>query len=351
MKSFAPAATGIFCALGAAALFGASTPLAKALIGGVSPWLLAGLLYLGAGMGLAASRLSAVISGKRSEAPLRWHNLGWLAVIVLCGGIAGPVLLMLGLTVTDAATAALLLNLEGLATLAIAWMVYRENIDLRIGIGAAAILLGAGVLSWQGTIGLGFGTLAIAAACLCWGIDNNLTRKLSGADPLTLAMIKGLAAGAINILLAAAQGAAWPSWTAIASAMLVGFAGYGLSLVLFIYALRQLGAARTGAYFSLAPFIGAAVAIVGFAEPLSLRLVAAGLLMALGLYLHLIERHEHEHSHGEQAHEHAHRHDAHHQHTHAPTDPPGEPHAHWHRHALLIHRHLHYPDIHHRHGH
>lgn len=344
---------GVPLALGSAVLFGASTPLAKGLLGGISPWLLAALLYLGAGIGLAllqgarrALRLPA------AEAPLRRADLPWLALIVLTGGIAGPVLLLQGLARTDAASAALLLNLESLATLAIAWLVFRENVDRRLLAGAAAILAGAALLSWQGQgSGLGLGSLLIAAACVAWGIDNNLTRKLSAADPVQIAMVKGLAAGTVNLLLAVQQGAALPQPDLVLAASLVGFLGYGVSLVLFVLALRHLGTARTGAYFALAPFLGAVLAVLLLGEPATPHLLLAGGLMGVGLWLHLTERHQHAHTHRHIAHEHRHRHDEHHGHTHALGDPKGEPHTHWHEHAPLRHEHPHYPDLHHRHSH
>lgn len=344
---------GIGYALGSAALFGASTPFAKALLGDVSPWLMAGLLYFGVGIGLGAYRLVDFFGlNARREAPLRRADLAWLIAVIVFGGVAGPVLLMLGLISTPASTAALLLNLESIATLAIAWLVYRENVDLRIGIGAAAILLGAVILSWDGgALVLSPGSFAIVGACLCWGIDNNLMRRLSGADPVQIAMIKGLAAGAVNITLSLMLGNSLPPLLATAQAMAIGFIGYGVSLVMFIYALRHLGSARTGAYFSLAPFIGAFVSVLAFGDTVSPALLIAGLLMALGLYLHLVEHHEHEHEHGPLAHEHSHTHDEHHQHVHAAGDPAGEQHTHWHQHATLRHRHPHYPDMHHRHRH
>jgi len=341
-------------AIASAALFGASTPFAKLLLGGgTGPWLLAALLYLGSGIGLgmiAATR--AILRAPRSEATLARTDLPWLALIVLFGGVAGPVLLMIGLASTPAASAALLLNLEGLATMAIAWLVLRENVDRRLLLGAFAILAGAVLLSWQGGAqGIGFGALAIAGACFAWGIDNNLTRKLSAADPVQIAMIKGLAAGAVNLILAFALGARLPPLFAVAGAGIVGFLGYGVSLVLFVLALRHLGTARTGAYFSTAPFIGAVLAIALLHEPFTARLVIAGALMALGLYLHLSEAHEHEHTHDALDHEHAHVHDEHHRHAHDADDPPGEPHTHRHHHAPLSHKHPHYPDLHHRHSH
>jgi drug/metabolite transporter (DMT)-like permease len=220
-------------------------------------------------------------------------------------------------------------------------------------VGAAAILGGAIVLSWQGAGpgGLGLGALLVAGACLAWGIDNNLTRKLSGSDPVQIAMVKGLAAGATNLSLALSTGAHPPGPPLVAGAAAVGFLGYGVSLVLFVLALRHLGTARTGAYFSTAPFIGAALSLAMFGEPLSARLGLAAGLMGLGVWLHLSERHEHEHVHEALDHEHRHTHDAHHQHAHGPGDPPGEPHTHWHHHTPMRHKHPHYPDLHHRHGH
>lgn len=341
-------------ALASAMLFGASTPFAKLLLGdGVNPWLLAGLLYLGSGIGLAAVQLARQLAGMpQAEAPLRRADLPWLGLVVLSGGVAGPVLLLLGLASTPAASASLLLNLEGLATMAIAWTVFRENLDRRILIGALAILAGAMVLSWQGgPVGFGWGAVLIAGACLAWGIDNNLTRKLSAADPVQIASVKGLVAGSVNLALALGADAHLPDTPALAGAAILGFVAYGVSLVLFVFALRYLGSARTGAYFSTAPFIGAALAVVMFSEPVGLRLAAAAVLMGTGLYLHLVERHAHAHHHDAMEHEHRHLHDAHHRHAHGPNDPPGEPHTHHHKHAPLTHSHAHYPDLHHRHGH
>lgn len=354
MNRTALAWPGAPMALASAALFGASTPFAKLLLGTVDPWLLAGLLYLGSGIGLGLVQLARRPLGiGAAEAPLRRSDMPWLALVVLAGGVTGPVLLMFGLARTSAANAALLLNLEGLATMAIAWVVFRENVDRRILLGALAILAGAVLLSWQGgPAGVGWGALLIAGACVAWGIDNNLTRKLSGADPVQIAMLKGVAAGTVNLGLALlARGAVLPAPATLLGAGLIGFLGYGVSLTLFVLALRHLGTARTGAYFSTAPFIGGALAVPLFGEPITARLLGAAVMMAIGLYLHLVERHDHEHAHEEMAHEHAHVHDEHHQHAHAPDDPPGEPHVHVHRHTRLVHRHPHYPDLHHRHEH
>ena len=341
-------------ALASAVLFGASTPLAKLLLGqGANPWLLAGLLYLGSGLGLALAMLLRRPLGLASnEAPLRRADLPWLGAVIVCGGIVGPLLLMFGLAVTPASSAALLLNLEGLATMAIAWLVFHENTDRRILLGAAAILAGAAVLSWSGgAVRAGWGSLLIAGACLAWGIDNNLTRRLSGADPVQIAAAKGVVAGSVNLSLALFAGAAVPGISQIAGAAAIGFLGYGVSLVLFVLALRHLGSARTGAYFTTAPFIGALLAIGLFHEPITAGLVAAAALMGLGLWLHLAERHAHDHVHDALTHEHRHSHDTHHQHAHAPSDPAGDPHSHWHTHTPLAHSHAHYPDLHHQHGH
>jgi drug/metabolite transporter (DMT)-like permease len=341
-------------ALASAALFGASTPLAKLLLGGgFDPWLLAGLLYLGSGLGLGLVHLTRRGFGvPAAEAPLRRVDLPWLGLVVLTGGVIGPVLLMLGLTRTAASSAALLLNLEGLATMAIAWIVFKENVDRRLLLGALAILAGALILSWSGgPSGVGVGALAIAGACLAWGVDNNLTRKLSSADPVQIAAIKGVIAGLVNLALAFGQGAHLPNFASVASAAVVGFFGYGVSLVLFVLALRHLGTARTGAYFSTAPFLGAALALIFFREPVTLQLVGAAILMTIGVYLHLSERHEHEHAHEALEHEHRHVHDEHHQHTHEAGEPIGQPHTHRHRHTPMRHKHPHFPDLHHRHGH
>jgi drug/metabolite transporter (DMT)-like permease len=348
--------SGPFLALSSALLFGASTPIAKLLLGVTDPQLLAALLYLGSGLGLAlATAASRLLVRAQPEAPLRARDLPWLAAIVLFGGIFGPTLLMWGLTTTSASNGALLLNTEGLATMGIAWIVFRENVDRRIFLGAMAILAGAVLLSWPSgpnTIsGLSRGGALIVLACVCWGIDNNLTRKLSAIDPVQIAMIKGLVAGAVNLVLAFAHGAALPGPAALGAAAAVGFVGYGVSLVLFVLGLRYLGTARTGAYFSTAPFIGAVLALPLFGDPITWPLACAAVLMAIGVYLHLSETHDHEHAHEPLEHEHRHVHDAHHQHAHTPDDLVSEPHSHHHRHTRLVHKHPHYPDLHHRHEH
>jgi drug/metabolite transporter (DMT)-like permease len=342
---------GIPIALGAAVLFGASTPLAKLALSSADPLLVAGLLYLGSGIGLFVVR--SIRSGQTMETPLSRTDLPWLAGAILAGGVVGPALLLLGLMTTSASAASLLLNLEAVATAAIAWIVFRENVDKRVGAGFALILLGGVFLSLppKGGFALSEGVLLIAAACLCWGIDNNLTRKISGSDPSQIAMWKGLTAGAVNSGLALYTGAKLPPLNTILAVAAIGFLGYGVSLVLFVRALRHLGTARTGAYFSTAPFAGAALAFAMGQGRLDWAFCAAGILMLIGVWLHVTERHEHLHIHEPLEHEHLHYHDEHHQHEHSRCDPPGEPHAHRHRHAWLKHAHPHYPDIHHRHKH
>lgn len=347
--AFSPAITA---ALAAALLFGASTPLAKQLLRDTSPMLLAGLLYLGSGIGLSVGRL---LRDRAWRSPaLRPAEWAWLLLAIGFGGVLGPLLLMLGLARTPAASASLLLNLEAVLTALLAWIVFRENADRRVVLGMALIVAGAAALAGRGASfvsGLGRGAPLIALACLCWAVDNNLTRKVSASDAAFLAGLKGLAAGVVNTGLAVILGARFPPPAGIAAAMAVGFLGYGISLVLFVLALRGLGAARTGAYFSTAPFMGAALAILAFGERPSPMFWLAAVLMAAGVWLHLQERHEHMHTHLPVTHTHRHVHDEHHPHSHDFDWDDREPHTHEHAHALLTHSHPHYPDIHHQHSH
>lgn len=341
---------GILFAISAALLFGASTPFAKLLVEQVAPFTLAGLLYGGSGVGLLAL---LVFRRKSTEAGLTRKDMPWLAGAVASGGVAAPVLLMFGVSLIPASSASLLLNLEGVCTALLAWFVFKENFDRRIMLGMAFIILAGILLSWQESRGAGipWGGLFVVTACLCWGIDNNLTRKVSASDPVQIACIKGLAAGVVNLSIAFAMNAAFPSPASIAMAAIVGLLGYGVSLVLFVLALRNLGTARTGAYFSVAPFFGATLSLLLLHESPTLSFWIAGLLMGIGIWLHLTEHHEHEHTHDELAHEHEHVHDAHHQHEHDFAWDGSEPHTHSHQHTRLTHSHAHYPDIHHQHKH
>lgn len=350
------APTGVGYALLAAALFGASTPFAKILVEEMAPVLLAGVLYLGSGVGLALwfGLRSLLPSGKyTAQARLGKADLPWLAGAILAGGIVGPVLLMAGLTSTPASSASLLLNMEGVFTALLAWFVFKENFDRRVLIGMLLIVVAGILLSWQESLQVGYplGALAIVAACLCWAVDNNLTRKVSAGDAVEIAAIKGLVAGGVNLAIAFMLGLHIPLDGMLLVAALVGFCGYGLSLVLFVLALRHLGTARTGAYFSTAPFVGAVISLLMLGESPDTAFFLAGGLMAIGIWLHVTERHSHPHEHLPMRHAHAHRHDEHHQHEHDFPYDGAEPHVHAHEHARLSHTHRHFPDIHHRHGH
>jgi drug/metabolite transporter (DMT)-like permease len=345
---------GVLYGLASAALFGISTPLAKALVGSVAPLWLAALLYLGAGAGLLVVfvvRRVFASSGPPALPPRSdWR---WIAAAVALGGVAGPVALMYGLASTGGAPASLLLNLEAVLTALIAWFLFKENFDRRIAIGMLAILVGAILLTLAPGPGATSvsGPVLVALACLCWALDNNLTRKVSAGDAVALASFKGLVAGGVNGALAHVLGLTVPSLKSAASAATVGLFGYGVSLVLFIMALRHLGTARAGAYFSVAPFFGAMVAVALGQDSVTWLLAAAAVLMGLGVWLHVTERHVHEHRHEALEHTHSHYHDAHHRHGHSFQWDGREPHVHPHVHAALLHTHPHYPDLHHRHAH
>ncbi|MCW5738123.1 MAG: EamA family transporter, partial [Enhydrobacter sp.] len=287
------------------------------------------------------------------QAPLARNDVPWLAGAIAAGGIVGPLLLMLGLARTEATTASLMLTLEGVATALIAWFVFRENFDRRIAVGMLCLVAGAAVLSWSGRPSLSslLGPLAIVGACVAWGLDNNLTRKVALANPLQIVELKGLIAGSFNVALGLALGGTLPGTRDIVLSGVIGLLGYGASLALFVLALRDLGTARTGAYFSTAPFFGAAVAVAFLGEPITFQLLVAAALMAIGAWLHMTEHHEHTHLHSPVAHAHSHEHDEHHRHAHCAGDPSGTPHSHWHEHSPLEHRHAHAPDAHHQHRH
>jgi drug/metabolite transporter (DMT)-like permease len=344
---------GILAALSAAVLFGLSTPIAKRLVGEIPPLLLAGILYAGSGVGLSILlAVRALGSGRASIVRPRGADVIWLLAAIIFGGAIGPYLLMYGLEMTDSASASLILNLEGVFTALLAWFALKENFDRRIATGMALIVAGGLVLSTgSGVRAAGVvGPLALVAACLAWAIDNNLTRKISINDAMLIACVKGLVAGSISIALALRFGAQIPAIETTIRAGLLGFVGYGLSLTLFVIALRNLGTARTGAYFSLAPFIGAALA-VALGAPLTGTLLYAALFMGAGVWLHITENHAHLHRHLSMVHEHWHVHDEHHQHQHAEGTHDQESHSHVHVHDSIEHAHPHYPDVHHRHEH
>ncbi|MBB4515520.1 drug/metabolite transporter (DMT)-like permease [Paraburkholderia fungorum] len=345
-----------FTALLAAALFGATTPLAKTLLRSLSPFMVAGLFYLGSGVGLAIGilfqRLRRTAGERENESRIQLAEVPWLLGAIAAGGVAGPALLMFGLSTTPAATSSLLLNLEGVFTAVIAWVVFRENVDLQIFLGMVAIVAGGVTLSWQpGAVGVSPGALLVVAACVSWAVDNNLTRKVSTNDAMVIACLKGLVAGSVNLGIALFTGAHLPGVGRMAAAMLTGFAGYGVSLVLFVVALRNLGTARTGAYFSVAPIFGVALSLILWPEMPSLLFWLSAALMAVGIWLHIRERHEHPHTHEVLDHNHRHRHDEHHQHIHDFEWDSDKAHTHPHQHVPITHTHAHVPDIHHRHTH
>jgi drug/metabolite transporter (DMT)-like permease len=349
--------SGIAYALAAAVLFGASTPFAKTLLTQLAPVTLAGTLYFGSGLGLllwyGIRRLRHRAQDKADNGGITRRDLPWLLGAIAAGGVAGPVLLMIGLSHTAASAASLLLNMEGVLTALLAWYAFKEHFDHRIFIGMAFIVAAGVLLSWdqQAMLGTSWGVAAIVGACLCWGIDNNLTRKIAASDAVQIACIKGLVAGAVNLSIAALMGLPLPALPAAAMAGVIGFCGYGLSLVMFVLALRHLGTARTGAYFSAAPFVGALLSLWLPGESPGLNFWIAMGLMAIGIWLHLTEHHGHDHRHEPALHAHPHEHDIHHRHAHDFDVQEDEAHTHTHRHTALRHRHGHFPDIHHRHTH
>jgi drug/metabolite transporter (DMT)-like permease len=344
---------GILAALSAAVLFGLSTPIAKKLVGEMPPLMLAGVLYAGSGVGLSLLlAVRALGTGRTRIVRPRGAGVIWLLGAIAFGGVLGPYLLMYGLQLTDSASASLILNLESVFTALLAWFAFKENFDRRIAAGMMLIVTGGVVLSTGTAVRAGgvIGPLAIAAACLAWAIDNNLTRKVAINDAMLIACVKGVAAGSISIVLALHFGAQIPAVATTVRAGLLGFIGYGLSLTLFVIALRNLGTARTGAYFALAPFIGAALA-VALGAPLTGTLLFAAVFMGAGVWLHITENHAHLHRHSSIVHEHWHVHDEHHQHRHADGTHDQESHSHVHLHEPIEHAHPHYPDVHHRHKH
>lgn len=344
-------ARGTACALGAALLFGASAPLAKLFLPSVAPLVLAALFYLGAGGALLAY---GALRGERSaerEARLSRADAPLLAGVILAGGIVGPVLMLVGLARVTGVVGSLLLNLEAPFTILLALVFFREHLGRRELVAAALVIAGGALLGLRsGPVGSdGLGIASIAGACLSWGLDNNWTQRLSLRDPIALVSIKASAAGAAMLAVALAAGHTLPDPRPLALALVVGSLSYGASIVLAVYALRELGAARESALFATAPFAGALLAIPLLGEVPRLVDCAAAGVMALGVLLLVRASHEHLHAHEELVHEHSHFHDAHHRHAH--EGPVHEPHSHLHRHERLVHRHAHVSDLHHRHEH
>ncbi len=347
---------GAACGIGAAFLFGLSPPLVKLLLPGSTPVMLAGLLYLGAGLGVLAVRLVSRwsrIGSSGREARLRRGDLVPLLGVVVTGGIVGPVLMLVGLGRVSGSVGSLLLNLEAPFTIALAVAFFREHLGRREALAALVIVSAAAVLGFQGgeVHADGLGVLALAGACLSWGLDNNLTQRLSVRDPVVLVQVKALGAGVCNVALALALGAQLPSGQHLLIAGAVGLACYGVSILLDVYALRLLGAAREAALFASAPFVGAIASMIILEERLTVRELGALVMMVLGVVLLVRARHSHLHTHAPLEHDHLHTHDEHHQHEHPPGMDTAEPHSHPHRHAPLTHDHPHVSDLHHRHQH
>jgi drug/metabolite transporter (DMT)-like permease len=346
--------TLVLQALTAALLFGASAPLAKLLLGGVEPILLAGLLYLGSGLGLSIVKIFQSLTRRSAdaEAGLKGKDFGWLTGATLAGGIAAPIILLISLERTPAATASLLLNFEVVATTLIAVLAFRESVGKKVVLAISLITLASILLSVDPTSGWGFslGALGILAACVLWGIDNNFTRNISAKDPLIITLLKGFIGGTFSVGLALLLGNRLPQVGLVLAALALGAFSYGLSIVLFIRAMRGMGAARTSALFSTAPLAGVILSMLIFKALPGWIFLPALVLAAVGTWLLVNEQHQHEHMHLAVTHEHAHTHtDGHHNHQH---DEDGlAKHSHEHVHPLQIHDHAHLPDTDHRHAH
>lgn len=350
-----PRSVPLAFAIASATLFGIGTPFAKILIEDLEPVVLAGLLYLGAFLGLSAFQLIRLVfrKGANPAEPLERKDVPWLAGATISGGVIAPICLMTGLTLTTGFAASLLLNLEGLATAIIAYFFFRENIGLRLGIAVVCMTAAGVLLGWDpstGALTLS-GPLLLLAAGVAWGVDNNLTRHISSKDSVQISQIKGLVAGSVSLSIAFVLGSGIPADENLIFALILGSVSYGLSLVLFIQALQGMGAARTGAFFSLGPFVGAAVSLVLLKESLLWTMLPATLLMVVGVMAVVYERHSHAHTHEEVAHSHLHSHDDFSHHNHLHESPQTGQHVHEHTHCAFSHEHVHWPDIHHRHDH
>jgi drug/metabolite transporter (DMT)-like permease len=342
---------GAALGIAAATLFGASAPISKRLLPELGPLRMAGLLYLGAGIALSVYGLVRPTSKKMREARLDRRDLRLLVGITVTGGIVGPVLMLAGLARVSGLVGSLLLNLEAPFTILLAVAVFREHLGRRAGLAAAAIVGGGLLLSWRSgeLYADPLGVVAIAGGCLAWGIDNNLTQRLSLKDPVAVVLWKTLGAAACTLTLGLALRPTLPGPAVVGAAMLLGSLCYGASILLDMYALRVLGAAREAAYFATAPFVGAALAVPVLGDRFGAGEVGAAILMATGAWLLVREKHAHVHAHQPIEHEHMHVHDEHHRHAH--PEPVIEPHAHLHHHEPLEHEHPHVSDLHHRHRH
>jgi drug/metabolite transporter (DMT)-like permease len=331
----------------AAAQFGAAAPLAKSLLGSASPFQLAGLFYLGAAAAIGPTVIWRGLPDRR----LQSRNALRLTGILVFGGVMAPVLLLWGLTLATAASVSLWLSLETLVTVLFAWLFFKEHIHPRGWASVVLILAASLLLVWPAGYEAGLAALLVGLACLCWGLDNNLTALIDGLTPAQTTLAKGLVAGTINLSLGIFAGDGVPPGRVIVEALLLGALCYGASLVLYIGGAQQLGSARAQMVFSTAPFWGVMLAWTLFSEPILPVQIAAAVMVLAALWLLHGERHEHEHSHGATRHIHWHRHDdGHHAHTHE-AGAPVEGHTHEHMHEPATHSHPHRPDLQHRHEH
>lgn len=352
---------GLFKGLLAAVTFGLSAPLISTLTATGSPLALAGLLYGGSAVALLVAR--ALRGQSTQESSLKRQDLGMLAVLTVIGGIAAPICLVSGLAFLSAGSSSLLLNLESIFTMGIALVVGREHLS-RKGIAAAVLVLAGAVIIGGGTASgtTLHGAVLIALACLGWGIDNNISQRLSIRDPMQIALLKSVGASVPMLLLAGLSGARFPTPLEVVVLLVIGGIGYGLSMWLDLLALRDLGAARESVIFATAPFVGAGFSVIALKEALSTNLLSSGILMIGGVALMLKEDHAHWHRHDEVWHEHKHIHtpgdqDPHHAHEHPNGEAEGAQadksfwHSHPHQHEPIAHEHPHVSDGHHRHRH
>jgi drug/metabolite transporter (DMT)-like permease len=345
---------GFHAAILSAFLFGLSPVACKALVGPMSPALLAGLLYLGSGLGLTGLVLRQRLDVGAILASLSRWQWGTLAGAILSGGVAAPLFLAYGILHGTAAEVSLLLNFEAVATTLLAWLIFHEHVGPRVWIGKVFIV-GASLLvvvAGSGVIRLSIPGMCVLVACLLWGVDNNLTRELEDLSPVLLACLKGWCAGLFNLLLALVLFRSLAAPFQVAGALAIGALSYGASLVLFIQALREIGSARTSTWFASGPFLGTLLAVVVLGERPPMVFWAGVVVMLLGMFFLYGERHRHLHRHEQLAHSHPHSHDEHHRHSHPATEiESAGVHDHFHEHEVLEHSHVHWPDIHHRHGH
>lgn len=339
----------IVMAILSAILFGAATPASKLLLGELTPFRLAGLLYLGAALSVSP----AVVSLRRFSFPRVGDGKTFLRLCgaVVFGGLLGPIALLFGLKAAEAASVSLWLNLELAATAVIGVIFFKDHLGRAGWLGVAAAIVASVILSWSSDVAGAMAGLLVAAACCCWGIDNHLTALIDGISPTESTFWKGLIAGTVNLTIGNYLADGSMSFSAIAGALAVGAVAYGASIVLYIQSAQAMGATRAQVVFASAPFFGVALSVLWLGEPLvTAHLIAVPLFVA-GIGLLMLEEHNHEHTHETITHEHFHRHDdGHHDHVHD-QPVPSVGHSHSHSHDSVTHSHPHWPDLHHRHQH